>query len=125
MSPFHLTIVIFTVFLSASAQLLLKFGAEKISITNNGVIYGNSIASITNVLLNPYIIFGMFIYILSAGIWIWVLSKVAISLAYPFVSISFVLTLFAGAAFFNEPMTYTKVVGTCLIIVGCYVITRT
>ena len=124
MSTLHLTIVICTVFLSASAQLILKLGAEQIANKNNGIIYGDSIVSALMVFMNPFIFFGMVIYVLSAGIWIWVLSKVDISLAYPFISISFILTLVFGALVFNEPINTAKLIGTTLIITGCLFIAR-
>ena len=124
MSNFQLLIILSTVFLNAIAQLLLKLGAEKIAENNNGKIYEFSLSSFLTVALNPSILLGMFIYIFSAGVWIWILSKVDISLAYPFVSISFILTLIVGVAYFNEPLTIAKLSGTLLIIGGCFLVSR-
>lgn len=120
----HLVIILVTVFMSASAQALLKFGADKIANEKGGAIYGDSVLSVITVFLNPYVFFGMLIYILSAVSWIWVLSKVDISLAYSFVSLSFVFTLIFGVSLFGEPLSFSKLLGTAFIVFGCLVIAR-
>lgn len=67
---------------------------------------------------------GMLIYVFSAGLWIWVLTKVDISLAYPFISFSFIVTLGFGVTLFQEPLTTMKILGTAVIIVGCFILTK-
>lgn len=120
----HLIIILVTVFMSASAQVLLKIGADEISQKNAGIIYGDTFLSIVSVFLNPFVFIGMVVYILSAGAWIWVLSRVDISLAYPFVGLSFVITSAFGVLIFNESMDYAKVLGTALVMCGCVIIAR-
>lgn len=124
MSNFQLVIILFTVALNAAAQLILKYGVQMISEANDGEIYSFSISSIFQVLFNTYVMLGLIIYVVGAGFWIWVLSKVDISLAYPFISLGFILTLVVGVAFFKEPLSSAKIFGTLLIISGCFVITR-
>lgn len=124
LSLFHLAIILGTVFLTACAQLLLKLGANSLTANNSGEVYGNSLLSAISVLFNPYVAAGMVIYVSSAAIWLWVLSKVDISLAYPFVSLSFVITLIFGVTVFNEPVNSSKLIGTLLIVVGCALVAR-
>ena len=124
LSLFHLAIILGTVFLTACAQLLLKLGADKLALNNAGEVYGSSLISAISVLLNPYVAAGMVLYVSSAAIWLWVLSKVDISLAYPFVSLSFVLTLIFGVTVFNEPVNSSKLAGTALIVIGCALVAR-
>ena len=55
------------------------------------------------------------LYGLGALVWLSVLSRVQVSLAYPFVSISFLITTALAVAFMGEPLTRPMVIGTLLI----------
>jgi drug/metabolite transporter (DMT)-like permease len=56
--------------------------------------------------------------------WIWVLTKVELSLAYPFISLSLIVTLGVGVTLFQEPLTTMKLPGTAVIVVGCIILTK-
>lgn len=125
MTKLNLLVILLTVLVSALAQLCLKIGA---AIINDDKITGlnlDTILYVLGVLFHPALFLGLCMYALSAVSWIWVLSRVDLSVAYPFVSLSFLLTLLFGVLIFNEPLTTMKVVGTSLIILGCVILTRT
>ena len=86
MTNSNLAVIIFTVFMSALAQVLLKVGALKISTERFTGINSETALAFFSVLFSKYIFTGMIIYVFSAAMWIWVLTKVDISLAYPFIS---------------------------------------
>jgi drug/metabolite transporter (DMT)-like permease len=65
------------------------------------------------------IVIALGIYGLSMVLWIWVLSKVDLSVAYPFVGVSFILTMAFGYFLLGENVTSTRLLGTVLIAVGC------
>jgi multidrug transporter EmrE-like cation transporter len=65
---------------------------------------------------------GLFTYVASAGVWLYVLSKLEVSKAYPFVGLGFVFTLIFAYFFLNEPLTLLKVAGTVLIVAGVVLI---
>ena len=69
--------------------------------------------------LSPFIWFGLIIYALSVALWLWVLSKVDLSVAYPFVGIGFVVTMLFGILLLNENVTPMRIIGTVLIVGGC------
>ena len=124
MTRLNLTVILLTVALSALAQVCLKLGAATI---NHDKITGTNFQTLlytAGALLEPVLILGLTMYALSALSWIWVLSKTDISVAYPFVSLSFVLTLFFGVWLFGESLTSTKIIGTTLIVVGCVFILK-
>lgn len=50
--------------------------------------------------------------------WMLAMTKLDLSHAYPFVSLSFVLVLFLSALLFGEPLTWAKVAGIALVIAG-------
>lgn len=117
----YLSVIIFCVFLSTGAQLILKAGANRI---NENLEKATGAWSIFWTLVNMPIIVGMCIYVISAVTWIWILTKVDISIAYPFISLGFIMTLFFGWWVFDESLTTPKIIGTVLIMIGCIFITR-
>lgn len=107
--------------MSTGAQLVLKLGANKI---NAELEEATGLWAMALTALNMPIIIGLFIYVISAATWIWVLTKVDISVAYPFISLGFVMTLVFGALVFDESLSASKIIGTVLIIVGCIFVAR-
>lgn len=124
MSPFQLFIILSAVVIATSAQLFLKAGVEKVKVLNAGQLFDGTLSSLISVLFNNYILLGLALYTIGALAWIWVLSKVDISYAYPFVSLGFVMTLFIGAFAFNETLSFGKVLGVTFIVLGCIIIAR-
>lgn len=124
MSKLHLIIILSCVLLSTSAQLVLKVGADKLAPKFDAITASqNSLAMLLG-LFNWYLLIGLLMYFFSAAAWVWVLSKVDISIAYPFVSLGFVLTLVFGAMCFDEPLNVSKVAGVAFILLGCVFIAR-
>lgn len=119
MGTLNLSVIIFTVFLSACAQVLLKIGVEKA-----GDFMGGGLPAIISTLFSPFVMGGIFIYGLSVLIWLWVLSRVDLSLAYPFVGISFIFTLLFGVFLLDEAVNTPRIIGTLLIALGCIFVAR-
>ena len=74
--------------------------------------------------LNPYLVAAVLLYALLSAVWVWVLTFVPLSIAYPFVALTFVLTVASGALLFGEAVTLRLLVGGAMIIAGLVVITR-
>lgn len=72
----------------------------------------------------PMVILGLFLYATGAFLWMVILSRVELSLAYPMVSLSYVLIAFLSWQLFQEPMTMHKLLGTIVICLGVILITR-
>jgi uncharacterized membrane protein len=71
--------------------------------------------------IDPWII-SVFAAALAASLaWGAALTKFELSFAYPFMSLSFVLVLLLGVAFFSEALSATKVIGVVLISAGLIV----
>lgn len=120
MNPLNLAVILFTVFLSACAQLLLKIGAEK----SGGFAAGGGIKGIVTMLFTPTIFVGIAIYGVSVLIWLWVLSRVDLSVAYPFVGLSFIFTLLFGHFILGESVNALRIIGTLMIAAGCLFVAR-
>lgn len=120
MSYLVLGLILFTVTLSACAQLALKLGVAKPHMANalQSSLLDASIAAATS----PLIWLGLIIYALSVALWVWVLSKVDLSVAYPFVGVGFLVTMIFGIFLLNENVTPMRIIGTLLIATGCVLV---
>ncbi|WP_321395918.1 EamA family transporter [Emcibacter sp.] len=72
--------------------------------------------------MSPLIWVGLLIYGLSVALWLWVLAKVDLSVAYPFVGVSFLITMAFGAFLLDENVTLPRMIGTLLIASGCVLV---
>lgn len=73
---------------------------------------------------NPFVIAGLMVYALSTVFWLTALSRVDLSLAYPFLSLGYVIMLFASWQLFDETMNLTRVLGTLVVVIGVVLISR-
>jgi len=118
-----LGLILLSVALSASGQLLLKLGASAPAMRK--AIAGGGVAEKLFVLLGtPALVGGLAIYALSAMAWIVVLSKLDLSLAYPFVGLGFVVTFLIGVFVLGEPASAGRLAGTLLIAGGAVLVAR-
>jgi multidrug transporter EmrE-like cation transporter len=72
----------------------------------------------------PYIALGFALYGVSAILWLQVLSKLDISVAFPLVSLTYVATLFVGRFLFDEPVNFSRIFGVMLICSGVFFVIR-
>lgn len=102
----------------AGGQLLFKLSALRF------VPAARWTDNIVSLALNPFLIAAVLLYAVLSVAWVWVLTFVPLSIAYPFVALTFVLTVVSGVLFFGEPVTPRLVVGALMIVAGLIVITR-
>lgn len=117
-----LILILTGVLLNAAAQLLLKAGTNTLgSLTMEG---GEIVGTALRVGTNPYIAGGLACYVVSVGIWIVALSRVEVSVAYPMLSIGYIVNALAASYLFGESLTAQKLVGIGVIIVGVYLVAK-
>ncbi|MBF5095572.1 EamA family transporter [Azospirillum sp. INR13] len=51
-------------------------------------------------------------------VWLAVLAKVEVTMAYPFVGLGFLVTLALGVLLLGESMSLTRLIGTLLVVLG-------
>jgi len=122
MSALSFVLVLTGVLLNAAAQLMLKagtnaIGAFQFSATNLGPI-GWKVAT------QPFILGGLACYAVSVVVWILALSRVEVSIAYPMLSIGYVVNAVAGYFLFGEAVGAQRLVGIGVIILGVYIVAR-
>lgn len=101
----------------SAGQLLLKLAALEMKSPSEGVTLGWSF-------LNGYLVAGLAMLGLSTLLWVWILRSVALSQAYPYMALCFVLVPLAGVMLLGEPVSWRQAGGTLLIIVGVVLIGR-
>lgn len=116
------SLILFGVMLNACAQLLLKAGTNRVGhfdfSLNNALPIGWQLAT------NPYIFGGLSCYVVSVVVWIMALSRVPVSIAYPMLSIGYVVNALAAWWLFGESLTAMRLTGIGVIIVGVYLVTK-
>ena len=74
------------------------------------------------IFMNKFVIAGIILYLISMFFWIKTLSKIDLSVAYPFVSIGILLTVILAAVTLDEPVPLMRWVGIFITLCGVYVI---
>ncbi len=110
-------LILANVAMTSLAQIILKFGMSSSAVART-LSGGFRLGSMVNVLLHPWVLTGLVLYFAAAVVWLLVLSKVDVSLAYPFVGLGFVVTMLLAWAVLGEAVTVSRVVGTLLISAG-------
>lgn len=113
-------LILASVSLSALAQLALKVGTTSAASGRSAGIGGE----IGGLVQSPMILLGLCLYGVGALLWLFVLGRAPLSLAYPFVGIGFILTMLAGAWWLDESLSAARITGTLMIAAGCVLVAR-
>ena len=73
---------------------------------------------------SPMVLLGLTLYGFGTVLWLFALRQLDLSLAYPFVAMSFVMVAGSGMLFLGEPVQPTRLVGLGLIVLGLLVMAR-
>lgn len=111
------------VFLNAIAQLLLKAGTKAVGAIHLTVDnwFGTGLKLATQL---P-VIGGLSCYVLSVVVWIIALSRVDVSLAYPMISLGYIVNALGAWYFLGEAISMQRVVAMAIILLGVALIART
>lgn len=112
------------VLLNAVAQLLLKAGASsagQISVAASGSVLWRAAISLMQ---HPAILGGLACYAISVMAWIVVLSRVEVSIAYPMLSIGYVVNALLAWWLFGEDVSVQRWVGIAVIVIGVVLVAR-
>ncbi len=116
--------LIFTgVMLNAAAQLLLKAGTNAIG--QFAFSKANILPVGWQLVTEQHIFGGMVCYAISLVVWIMALSRVEVSIAYPMLSVGYVVNALAAWYFFGEAVSLTRLIGIGVIILGVYIVAST
>ncbi len=103
------------------AQLIMKRGMKKHGQVKLSLKTLHK--EILKIYFNVFVFSGVVLYLLSFFIWIFVLSKIDLSYAYPLVSVNFVLVAFFSKLFFKEKVSKKRWISIFVILVGVVLVT--
>jgi multidrug transporter EmrE-like cation transporter len=110
------------VLLNAIAQLLLKSGTNAMGvITLTRETWFDTLLEMASQL--PFIL-GAACYVVSLFVWILGLSRVPVSMAYPLLSVGYVINAVAAHYLFGESVSMTRWLGIGFIVVGVWLVAR-
>ncbi|MEZ5498980.1 MAG: EamA family transporter [Steroidobacteraceae bacterium] len=116
MTPTNFLLIITGVLLNAAAQLLLKAGTNSLGTISFSAL--SSIRSFMHVAFQPFIVAGLMCYVFSVAIWIAALSRTDVSVAYPMLSIGYVVNAIFAWWLLGESLGATRIAGIFVILVG-------
>ena len=122
MTAVSFSLILTGVLLNAAAQLLLKAGTNSIGPFEFAA--GNIVPVGTRLALQPYILGGIACYVVSLVVWIMGLSRVEVSVAYPMLSIGYLVNALAAWYLFGESLSALRMTGIGFIIVGVFLVAR-
>lgn len=108
--------------LNALAQLLLKAGTNAVGVihltTENWFSTGVKLAT------QLPIIGGLTCYVISVVVWIVALSRVDVTIAYPMISLGYIINALGAWYFLGEAVSAQRLLAIGVIIVGVVLLTR-
>jgi drug/metabolite transporter (DMT)-like permease len=114
--------ILISVLVGALGQILLKKGMSSMGPLT---LSADQVFSILwKMATNPYVVVGLAVYVMGTVFWLTALSRVDLSYAYPFASISYVIMLIASWRLFDENISLLRITGSVVIIIGVYLISR-
>jgi multidrug transporter EmrE-like cation transporter len=110
------------VLLNAGAQLLLKAGTNALGVIT--LTADNWPAMLARMATQMPFVLGALCYVLSLFVWILGLSRVPVSMAYPLLSIGYIVNAIAAHYLFGEAVSATRWLGIGFIVVGVWLVAR-
>jgi drug/metabolite transporter (DMT)-like permease len=114
--------ILVSVVLGATGQILLKKGMGSMGPLTLSASQLGSI--LWRIVTNPYVVIGLGIYVCGTLFWLMALSRVDLSYAYPFASLSYVVMLVASWQLFSENISPLRLAGTLVVCAGVFLISR-
>ena len=115
--------IFLSIFFAVCSQLIIKWKMSAFSFDVNATIIDKFMFAFS-MLLNPYIILSIILTLLSGLSWMIAMTKFEISYAYPFTILGFIAVMILSHFLFNENINFYKVLGTFVIIIGIFIVSK-
>jgi drug/metabolite transporter (DMT)-like permease len=104
-------LILVNIVLLVAGQTLWKIGIEK-----RPPITG--VGGVIMAMLSPWVMAGIALYVIATVVWIYLLSKMPLSLLYPMQSLAYVAAVIIAIFVFREHVSVYRWVGVAIILVG-------
>ncbi|MFC0213937.1 cation/cationic drug transporter [Paenibacillus chartarius] len=109
-----------SILLGAAGQVLMKLGTNKLG----GEMMPSLVPMLRAMLTSPFIMAGLMCYGISAVLWIFTLSRLPLSQAYPLVAAGYVIVFVFSVFVLKETVTAAKLGAMLLIVAGVVVLAK-
>ena len=120
-----IALILLSVTVAAVAQLTLKHGMNTVNDDLAPARFGVDAQSLRALVRTPAIYAGLFLFGLSALVWLVVLSRASLSFAYPFAALTYVLILLFDLFILDETVPLLRWAGVAFIVAGIFLVSRT
>jgi len=120
-----IAMILLSVGLAAVAQLALKHGMNEVNDRLTPATFSLNGPSLRALVAQPFVWGGLFLFGLSALVWLVVLSRASLSFAYPFAALTYVLILLFDLFVLDETVPPLRWGGVAFIAIGIFLISRT
>jgi drug/metabolite transporter (DMT)-like permease len=110
------------VLLNAGAQLLLKAGTNALGVIT--LTREDWLGQFGRMAIEPHVVGGIACYVVSVVVWIIGLSRVPVSIAYPMLSLGYIVNAIAAHYLLGESVTLARWLGIGFIIIGVWLVAR-
>ena len=118
MSLTSVGLLLFAVISAATGQVMLKHGMQLATARANST--GTSL--VITAATSPWVLSGLVVFAISAIAWLGALSKVPLSIAYPFNAIGYLVILTASIVILHERANLLTWAGSLLVVSGVIVV---
>ena len=111
-----------TVAFNSLAQVLLRTGLKDVDIA--GMASQRAFGDLAQSLLHPAVLGGITSFGVGLLFWFLAISRLPVSVAYPMISLAYIVVVVLGWLFLNEQIGWQKLTGASVIVVGVAIIAR-
>ena len=111
-----------TIAFNSLAQILLRFGLRDVDIA--AMVGNKAFGDLIETVTKWPVLAGVTSFVIGLGFWFVAISRLPTSLAYPMISLAYVVVVILGWLLLNEQIGWQKLTGTGVIIVGVAIISK-
>lgn len=119
-----IALILFSVALAATAQLVLKRGMDQVGAIGRQEVT-SPVTTLARAAKVPEVWLGLGLFGISAAFWLVVLSRASLSFAYPFAALTYALILLADKFILKQSVPGLRWLGVAFIATGIVLVSRT
>lgn len=112
-------ILVFSILISSSAHVLLKKGVIEVGSSLGEM---SLLAKVVSVSTSYWIVLGVFCHFFALLVWLWGLSRVDVSFAYPFLSLGYIFVTIMACFWLGEQVSVGRIMGMAVLLLGVFII---
>ena len=114
-------LILLSVVSGVAGQTVIKLG---VSAPGSSEAAAGLVSLVTMIVRSPMVLLGLVLYGVGALAWIAVLSRLDLSMAYPFLALNFVLVTVSSRLILGETVPLLRWMGILVICVGILIVSR-